>query len=771
MPSTIFGKWLDLDSAAAKGSELMRMIDRDIRDRQLHMAKRQYTRNVYYGTSTRVLRYEGQSDLHLPVVTEKIEGIVPKLNNAMFNAEPHVNMMRIQEEFDPDETRNAERHLNWAIENDIPGFYDTMDMWHRNMLLDTVSVVKTFYNIEERNTVLIEPAKIAWHAGEADLSGFEVPADRQKTPVEILVDVLPRGFEVESISQPDNKLKSPDAAFTEFDDFEGLELRVSFVDDRKEYDNVLVEFHESRFNDEVNVYIYRPVTQYDRVEVEVVEYEDLIVPYRTQDLQTAERVIHQYWLTFAEIQKKVDEGDWLVTAADMDAMQARTTLIERHEEHPDNTSHKRQKDLVVGELGQTPSGADSLAPYSDDKILIFEAYVRDDINGDGTFEEVIYQIPYVTKHIVQAQYLEEVFPHGRRPFAAIHSIRISDRFYGMSLGELLVPINVEVDAIINLVNEAQEIINNPMFFYVPAALTADPQVLTNMRPGRGIPVADINSVMFPKFMQEPLANLSAMDSLLLFADRLTISPQSVGSSQSRNAPRTARGTLALLSESGLRVDSMILAAQKGGWRELMHQIHALYAAFGPEEKFFQVTGENRPRRISKKELRGRYEFSFSGNSVNTNREVMRSIAQTRFQVLLQHPLYMMDPRASLALIDDFLRWFGEGANKDMLMPKLPEDSGAHPPMDQRTETEMLLRGKHISALPTDDHAQHIQELQKTMGNRMADTFTEWQVALLAMHMNEHARAMMSQAPLSQGNSPNQANNVGSELGSQEGGVV
>jgi hypothetical protein len=219
---------------------------------------------------------------------------------------------------------------------------------------------------------------------------------------------------------------------------------------------------------------------------------------------------------------------------------------------------------------------------------------------------------------------------------------------------------------------------------------------------------------------------------------------------------------------------MILAAQKGGWRELMHQVHALYASLGPEEIWYQVTGEPRAQRITREELQGRYEFMFSGNSVNTNREVMRSIAQTRFLTLLQHPLYAMDARASKELIADFLRWFGEGANKDILMPQLPEDSGSHPPMDQSTETEMMLRGKHISVLPTDNHSQHMQELQRTIGNRIADSYEPWQVAFLAAHFNEHARALVTQSTLSQSAGANQANNVpniGTQLSSLEGGVT
>jgi hypothetical protein len=259
----------------------------------------------------------------------------------------------------------------------------------------------------------------------------------------------------------------------------------------------------------------------------------------------------------------------------------------------------------------------------------------------------------------------------------------------------LTPINLEVNAIVNMVNEAQELINNPFFFYVPHANTVDPEILSDIQPGEGIPVSDVNAVFFPKFPQEPLANLSAVDSMLLFADRLTISPQASGSNQTRNAPRTARGTLALLSESGIKTDVVITGLQKGGWKEVFHQIHKLYHAFGDQSKWFKVTGEKDPRRITPEEMRGHFDYTFHGNSVNTNREVLRSIAQVRYSTLIVNPLYSQDMNAMLALTADFLRHFGEGSDPDKLMPKLPGMGGTHAPMNQRTENQIMAAGRPL----------------------------------------------------------------------------
>lgn len=770
MPQTIK---LSPEYATQKGQELLRLIEMDIRDRRPQANKRQYVREVYYGHKERQLDYAGQSNIHLHLSTEKIEGLVPKLVNAFWNADPIVHAERVAIETNIEQTDDVEQFLNWAIDADIPDFYGTFEMWARNMLLDSVSYVKTYWNREVRNTVLIHDIKFQYRTGDPDPNGQPVVEDRDKSPMEILLELFP-GLDA-AVPLDGGDPFAPGALV-------GQRYTIDFIEDRERYEDIRVEFHPSRKIDEVQVYVYRPIITQDCPIVEVVEFEDLILPYRSSDIQTAERVAHQYWVTIAQAKAKRASGEWIISDDDWELFKAAGRTSDRQEEHQENTGLKDQKDRILGELSTGSSQVtDSEAPYNDTKLLVYEIYLRDDLNNDGIGEEVIYHIPYSLKKVVQAKYLEQDFPHARRPFSPWHHIRISDRWYGISMAELLAPINVEVNAIINMVNEAQELINNPFFFYVPSALTVDPKVLENIQPGQGIPIGDINGVVFPKFPQEPLANLSTMDTLLVFADRLTLAPQSVGSSQVRNSPRTARGTLALLSEAGVKTDLLITNAQRNGWKELIHQIHALYSQFGPDEKFFRVTGHQKPLLISRDSLRGRYEFRFSGNSVNTNREVERGIAMQRYSLLISNPLYSMDMVALLELTKDLIRHFGEGVNQDKITPKLPQQGASHPPMDQLTEIRRILTGDPVAALPMDDHAMHIDILQKFMMGREFEMLQQWQVTMLAMHMQQHLQLLQQQVhsgaltPQTGGGQANNfpgavAGNTGGEMSAMEGGV-
>ena len=756
MPQTI---QLNDEVRKSKGADLCKLIEVDLRDRQWAIAKRQVARNLYHGVSQREPRYEGASNIHLPVLEEKVEGMVPKLVNAFHAAEPKVHVKRVESEYNEELTAKNERFLNWALDSDIPNFYATTESWFRNMLLDGVSVLKMYWDQRWRNTVEITAAKMDWQPGQIDLVGQPVQEKRPKRVIEVIAENFPGLIDIEA----EDDSKDPDESSVE--DAIGSTYTIEFVESRRAFEDVRIEIAESQYVDEVDLYIYRPILVCNRPKVEVVEYEDIILPYSTWDLQEAPRVTHRYWLTIDELKAKMEDEGWQITEEDFDRLKNVSKGADRQERDPYDRTLSRQKDVAVGETPSPDAGSldDDEAAFVDGKFMVYEVYCTDDMNEDGYPEEVVYQIPACLKKVVRAHYLEEMFPHGRRPFADAHYIRVSDRWYSRSLGEQLTPINIEVDAIVNMVNEAQELINNPFFFYVPHANTVDPEVLEGIAPGQGIPVSDPNAVFFPKFPQEPLANLSAIDSMLLFADRLTIAPQAMGSNQTRNAPRTARGTLALLSESGIKTDIVITALQNGGWQEVAHQLHALYHEFGDDEIWYHVTGASEPQKISKEELRGRFQYSFHGNSVNTNREVLRSIAQVRYQTLIANPLYSQDLNAMLALTKDFLGHFSEGTDVDKLLPKLPGQGGSHPPMDQRTENKIMSDGMAVEALPLDDHIAHIQEIDKFSKTPEFEQLPQEAVMLIAMHRNQHQQFMQQQLAqqggIQQGPGGGQANNV------------
>lgn len=783
--------YLNEEFRMSRGKWLLAEIRQAIRDRSSLDDKLGLVRALYWmDKAPGAVPWAGASDVHLPVIYEKIEASVPKTVNAFWGTEPIVHVKRVPNEYMPEETDNAERLINWGIDEDIyPNFYDTSESWFRNTLRDGMSTVKIYWIRVWEKTVEIHKVKGMYNEGEMTVHGVTTLDARPKDALEILYEIFGQASTKHGmLGWGENKrVKFPIYDET-FPELTGRSFDIDFIEERRRLYCTAV-FKPSEYVDEINVHVYRKILKHDRPCVEVVEHEDLIVPYRTQNLQEADWVAQQYWLTYPEVLQRVESGLFDIDEEQLKKLKAYANG-KSQEELEDNGDLKEQKDRIIGE--QTNVSNNGMANDDDgepdqftnlNKLLFFEVYMRDDADQDGDPIEVVYHLCYDLQCIVASDYLSELFPHNRRPFATLKYKSISDRWYGQGIGEILVPIQLEVNTIVNYINNNQELINNPFFFYVPAATMVDPGIMKGISPGDGVPIGDINGVMFPKFQQEPLANLSAMDTLLLFADRITISPMAAGSPQVRNAPRTARGTLSLLSEGNIQLDNIITRWQRTGWEELMHQLMGLYQYYLPEEKYVYVTGDNgsiASKKVSPADIRGRWMFTFTGNTVNTNREVLRTIAQVRYNTIMTHPDMAQDPVARREALKDLLRHFSEGSDIDRLMPALPgQGAYSHPPMTQDAENMSMLNGLSVDALPTDDHAAHLQTIERFTNSQTFETMAQDRVILFAMHQKQHMEMMQQQSRMGQQPvSPGMGNNVptgisqagGSDLSSLEGGV-
>jgi hypothetical protein len=748
-----------------QGRRLSQLIAADLTNRRGWERDRIEARNVYYGDTTRPdIHWKGATDIHLPVLYDNVERLSPKMNNAVWGAEPHCIVDRVPEEYDPEETRLQEMFINWALDYDIENLFLTTHAWFRNMLLDGVGVVKTYWVTTWRNTCEVHRIKKAYQPGSMSATGLQVLQEREKT----VADVLDELFGAEKwvpAGEPNS---------------EGIPLTIE--EDRRIIENVRVLFTDrSQFIDEIELLVYRPILIKDAPEVRIVEADDLIVPFRIRNLQESHRVSHKHWMTVDEIQleTRTDKFDpWVLDEGDVDRLKAAAAgSLDKQRDETDNQAFGRLRDRVEG----TEPGA-SIDPENN-QLIIYEVYLREDIDGDGRREDIVLQVSPDLNKVLHATYLDTIHPHGRRPFPTIHFLAPSDRFYVPGIGQFIAPLNIQANITINQVNDRQTLINNPIGFYRPMALPQDPDAMEGLKPGDMIPSPDPGGIVFPSWGTTPLSDLTIMNQILAFTDRIGTSPM-LGGNQDSSAPRTARGTLALISEGNLKVDTLIDMAQKEGFTELMRQLFGLYSTFMPDEKYFYSTGHDKrfvPEMISRRLMRGNYQFKFRGNTVNTNPEVQRTLSQIRYQVASLDPLYLQDPVKRRELLRDFLSAHTEGGNVDRILPDLP-GGGAEPhmPMSQQQENISMRLHRPVEVLDTDNHLDHIAEIDSETNGPDFDNWDPVAVALLAMHKNAHvqklARAnqvaslqpMGGSAPGGPGGGQRQMADMG--LGNLEGGV-
>jgi len=765
-----------------RGQLFVELVDQDVHDSWGRYDQVREHRSLYYGTASAdmVLPWKGASNIHLPVMQEKVETLVPMVMAAFWGVEPVVNVERSPDEYLPEQTDDVETFLNFVVTKDIPNLHETTECWVRNMGLDGMSVIKPSWERLHRDVSHIHTLKSMYDANEDTAAGQPAPEARMKSAVELLVDIFG------PVEAPTGLIDAIQVGGEEDGESPiGTEWMVQFLEDRIVYTGY-VRFLAGIRMDEVRANVRRRILERDGVRVDVLEYEDIIVPYRTADLQSADRVTQRYWVTIEEVEELARSGEWSLTDDDLALLRAQGT----REFIADGTDPQlqTQKDGVVGEItglrSEKRSADKSYPSYDKNKIHVYLVHTRDVVEAGGPRVEVIYHIPHALKKVVKADYLDEVYPHGRRPFICAKYLPMSDRWAALGIGDQLTAINLEINAIINYVNNNQELINNPFFFYEPTAFNADSEGIAKLRPGQGIPVLSVQGISFPAFPQQPLANMQELSTLLMFGDRVTLSPLNAGSSQMKNAPQTARGTLALLGEGHIKTDMLITRLQRGPWTELIEQVFGLYQEFMPDEKWYYITRSDtkrRPNRVTKSMMRGRYEFTFKGNTVNTNREVMRSMAQVRYNMVMTHPDYSTDFSVRREALRDLLKWWGDGVDISRLIPQPPGMSGYdHPPMSQQQENKALELGVPVMVLPTDAHADHLMVMDAFEKGQAFALMPAHAVGLWAMHKQQHMeqlKAQMSQQTMPVGGTA--GNNVpiqgmslaggGNELGQLEGG--
>jgi hypothetical protein len=333
----------------SRGTWLVNEIRQAVRDRSPLDAKLQTIRALYWMDKDPIgsLPWEGASDIHLPVIYEKVETAVPKIMNAFWGTEPIVHVKRVADEFAPEDTDAAEKILNWGIDSDIyPNFYDTSESWFRNSLRDGLSSVKITWRREWEKIVEVHRVKAIYNPGDVTPYGAPIQAVRPKLAEEILLEIFGMPEHVHGLRDAEEMDSEEFEGEQDFPDIVGRRFEIEFIEGRRKLYGTVC-FKPGEYVDEVEVHVYRKVLRFDQPCIEVVEHEDLILPFRAQNLQEASWVAQQYWLDKSEIQDRMEQGLFHMSDEDYDRLMARRTV--RVEEMEENDDLKRQKDRVTGE--------------------------------------------------------------------------------------------------------------------------------------------------------------------------------------------------------------------------------------------------------------------------------------------------------------------------------------------------------------------------------------------------------------------------------------
>ncbi len=425
----------------------------------------------------------------------------------------------------------------------------------------------------------------------------------------------------------------------------------------------------------------------------------------------------------------------------------------RRQQRSDDEPVKAEKDLAEGVIYE---GAESAANC----LVVWEWYGRwrklkggrdariDSVSGRQLRESdlVVRYLPDL--HLtIGVQDLADMYPRkrNRRPFNESSLVK-DGSYWPPGFGELLERIEEELSKNHQLAAKATAFSVGPVIFYRPDS-GFDPETF-EYQPFTSQASADPNGIKVVQLTADLRNAVLKNQELISYGERVTgLNDMNVGRALDRpNAPKTARQTLALLEEGDVRA-SLDMSALREDWGLILDHFWQLYSMYGPEKTFFRVTEEEAGglfdvaqggAYMKADELGGRFDFDLKFATNAWSRETQKQNQLALYQLDLQNPLVVQNPRALWMVLDRIHRAFGD-EQFGQVIPQ-PADFGL--PVEPREEHVRVLQGEQLLVNPMDNDQLHLLEHTKYLERLHQDPDRDQDAYdALITHAQEHIAQM------------------------------
>lgn len=381
---------------------------------------------------------------------------------------------------------------------------------------------------------------------------------------------------------------------------------------------------------------------------------------------------------------------------------------------------KREKDAAEGVVMERPLS-------SGEWITVYEWYGRwrplksgqKDASETDFKKREMRQKEFVVRYIwdldliVGVQDLEQLYPtkKNRRPFVETSMCK-DGTYWSPGMAEMLIDIEDELRSNHNQATESAQLAISPTIFYRPASgLT--PETI-RLEPGLGVPVdnpaTDVKVVTITSNLEAATWKEQVM---LAYGEKLTgLGDLQMGRQSDRpNAPRTATQTVKLLEEGNVRIslDTKVLSEDMS---VVLTHFWDLEYIFSDPQTFFRVTEEdadglfpvnNGGSMIETEDRDGRYDFRLKFANSVWSKEVKKEQSLARYQLDLQNPLIVQNPRALWSVTRDAHEALGDPNFSDLVAePPAPDI-----PVDPREEWVRMQEGEEVHINPLDNDQVHM----------------------------------------------------------------
>lgn len=475
--------------------------------------------------------------------------------------------------------------------------------------------------------------------------------------------------------------------------------------------------------------------------------DDLVVP--AEDAET----IHDF--SFAIVKDRVTPNDLLLgeESGKYQGIQKHfeniVNFANDRKQRDDGDTVKSEKDLAEGVLYEGNQSAGNVLRiwtwYGKWRMLKGRADARlDNFKGRNKFESdlAVAYLPDLDL-IVGAQDLAQMYPRKEKRRPLVEAAMAADGSYWCAgYGELLDAIEQELSVNHNYAQEAGEATAFPPILYRPGT-GFDPEN-QEYGPRAAIACDDPQSAKQMDIRANFEWPMLAEQKLIGYVERITgLSDMNLGRAIDRpNAPKTARQTIALLEEGDVR-GSLELTILREHWAAILKHFWELEQDYAPERVFFRVTEADPEGLLDIKqggaymtadERGGRYDFRLKFASSVYSKQQQKEETLALYQIDLQNPLIIQNPRALWVILNEVHKAFGDDKFA-RIIPEPPDLGMPRPPIEEWNDA---LEGRDVHVNPLDHDELHLIDHKRRLEEAANDPDRDrWAYDTMLAHVYEH----------------------------------
>lgn len=556
---------------------------------------------------------------------------------------------------------------------------------------------------------------------------------------------------------------------------------VKYRDETGHAQDAAVEPRQDSETGFVELIIERDALAHDGPVPQVVPVDAVLVPMRCANLQPcaawnpegAPRVVLQLRLTIGEIKRRKATGEfnWLDDDG-LDAITGRVKQAGGLLARPDDRREelREQKDRMEGrEMAPPPQGPDAeLDSRLVDFWMVFDQWT---IEEARPAEDVFWMIAVDAEVLCEGRRLTERWPtSGRpwRPLAEAACIRVSHRWYAISLLEMGESLHDLIKGTFDMSFDSGQLANLPFGFY-SSSIPLQAELIT-LAPGQLYPVPGDPraAVHFPTM---PQRDQSWAFNVLGFALNLYQQVMGLGAIQQGQVPsgrssalRTFGTTFALIQQGDVRADQLLLHLLDG-LRQIATNCHRMNRVLLQPGKEIRRVGWDGKRDQgyvtidALDEIDTDVEFEFRPDFLNSNPMVLSQMLQSALAVVVQ-PLLLQAGITNLPQIYELVRDYLRALRLDPKKYVQPPAGQLGRPILAEEAISMIIAGDEPSGIPLEGASAHLEKITEFVNSddfgRMpparVDALRTWLVAVSALAQQEKlvAQAQAFQNALQQG---------------------